>query len=113
MAASSRKRIIPTNLPAYFIPISVTTNWAIPLNAGIDINAATGFPIIGEPLGIIYDLYFSLWDGYDDADNIAMLKFDVGVPEFVYKDILGSATPWTTSPVAGDVVYLFMTRVKK
>ena len=113
MAVSSNKRIIPTILPAYFIPIEVTKDWVTPLNAGIDIFAATGYPIIGEPITIIYDLYFELWDGYDDADNFASLKFDVGVPEFVYKDIMGSATPWDTAPALGNVAYLLMTRVKK
>jgi hypothetical protein len=113
MAVSSKKRILPANLPAYFIPIEVTKDWTTPLNAGIDINAATGFPIIGEPIGIIYDLYFSLWDGYDDSDNYAMLHFDASVPDFAYEDIMAGATPFTTAPTVGNVVYLFMTRVKK
>lgn len=113
MAIGTRKRILPTNLPAYFIPVEVTKSWSTPQNAGIDIFAATGFPIVGEPISIIYDLYFSLWDGYDDPANTAMLAFDVSVPEFVYKDIMGVATTWDTAPTAGDVAYLLMTRVKK
>lgn len=113
MAVSSKKRILPANLPAYFIPVAATNNWSTPLNAGIDISDATGFPIIGEPMGIIYDLYFSLWDGYDNADNIAMLKFDASANIFEYKDIMGNSTTWTTAPTADDVAYLFMTRVKK
>jgi len=113
MAVSSKKRIQPTSLPAFFIPIGVTKDWSTPLNAGLDIHAATGFPIIGEPIGIIYDLYFELWDGYDDDDNYASLKFDVSAYTFEYKDIMGSAASWTSAPESGDAAYLLMTRVKK
>lgn len=107
------KRIIPTQLPAYFIPISVTKSWNSPPNAAADIESATGFPIVGIPVSIIYDLYFELWDGYDDAANFACLKFDVGVPSYTYVDIFANPTPWTTHPLPGDIAYLLMTRVKK
>ena len=113
MAVSSKKRIQPTSLPAYFIPIGVTKDWSAPLNAGLDIHTATGFPIIGEPIGIIYDLYFELWDGYDDDDNYASLKFVVSANTFEYKDIMGSAASWTSAPESGNAAYLLMTRVKK
>lgn len=107
------KRIIPTPLPAYVIPIAVTASWNSAQRAATDIETATGFPIVGIPVNLIYDLYFELWAGYDDPYNFASLKFDVSVPSYEYKDIMGGSTPWTTHPLAGDVAYLLMTRVKK
>ena len=106
-------RIADVSLPAYFIPIAVTNDWSVPLNAGIDISAATVFPIIGEPMCIIYDLFFEFWDGYGGIVDYASLKFDAGLNSFSYKDLLGNATPWVAPPNAGDVVVLLMTRVKK
>jgi len=109
----TRKRILPANLPAYYIPIEVTSPWTSGLNVAKDIELSTGFPITGVPVTIIYDLYFELWDGYDDASNFASLKFDVSVPEYVFKDIMGNSTPFSTALTIGDIAYLLMTRVKK
>lgn len=106
-------RIADTSLPAYFIPVAVTNDWSVPLNAGIDVHAATGFPIIGEPIGIIYDLFFEFWDGYGGIVDYASLKFDAGAKTFAYNDIFGGSTPWTAPPDEGAIVYLVMTRVKK
>lgn len=107
------KRIAQVYKTAYYIPVAVTDRWSVPAYAGLDIANATGFPIVGEPMSIIYDLYFYLWDGYDDSDNFATLKFDASVPEFTYKDHLATNTPWTTPPVSGNIAYIMMTLIKK
>ena len=85
----------------WFTPIAVTAAWSTPANAVSDIETETGMDLSAPP----HNIFFFLWEGEFDSDDVAVLKIAKTTGTATYTDMYFSATTWNTAP-STDQAYI-------
>ena len=85
----------------WFTPIAITAAWSTPANAWLDIVSETGIP--NSPFS--HTLFFFLWEGEFDSDDVAVLKIAKTTGTASYTDMYASAATWDSAP-STDYAYI-------
>lgn len=92
----------------YITEVDVTADWTTAANAKIDIAAATGIDLVGSPHNLTEDIYFFLWEGSSDPDDIASLKVAKSTGTATWVDTAGGACVFNSFPSSGVAYILGM-----
>jgi hypothetical protein len=90
----------------YLTELDVTADWATLANVKTDLYNATGIDLIGSPYNLNKDIYFFLWEGSSDPDDIASLKIAKSTGTATWEDITGTACGFSSYPSSGTAYIL-------
>ena len=85
----------------WFTPIAVTAAWSTAANAFSDIETETGMDLSTPP----HTIFFMLWEGAFDSDDVAVLKVAKTTGTASYTDMYESAATWDSAP-STDYAYI-------